>query len=93
MNDLENATTLKALRELEEVKKERDELIHTLIYISAAANINQNIVEGNIADSKLAELAKTQKNAADYIEKVTGRNIEDVLAENEALAAIEEGKK
>ncbi|AYG01970.1 hypothetical protein D7I46_09615 [Lactococcus allomyrinae] len=67
--------------------------MHTLIYISAAANINQNIVEGNIADSKLAELAKTQKNAADYIEKVTGRNIEDVLAENEALAAIEEGKK
>ena len=70
---------------VEKLQEELDSCIHTLIHISAAASIQQNIVEGNFADTKLAKLAKTHKLAADYIEKTTGRKIDDVLAENEAI--------
>ena len=75
---------------VENLKKELDDCIQTLIEASAAANITQDIVVGNLVDRKLADLAKTHKLAVDYIEKVTGKNIDVVLAENAALETEED---
>ena len=69
----------------ETLKKELDDCIQTLIEASAAATLTQDIVVGNLVDRKLADLAKTHKLAVDYIEKVTGKNIDVVLDENAAL--------
>lgn len=77
------------------VKKLQEELescIQTLIEASVTATITQDIVVGNLVDRKLADLAKTHKLAVDYIEKVTGKNIDVVLAENAVLEAEEEEK-
>lgn len=74
------------------VKKLQEELescIQTLIEASVTATITQDIVVGNLVDRKLADLAKTHKLAVDYIEKVTGKNIDVVLAENAVLEAEE----
>lgn len=75
---------------VEKLQKELESCIQTLIEASVAATITQNIVVGNLVDRKLANLAKTHKLAVDYIEKVTGKNIDVVLAENAALEAEEE---
>ena len=75
---------------VEKLQEELENCIQTLIEASAAANITQDIVVGNLVDRKLADLAKTHKLAVDYIEKVTGKNIHVVLAENAALEAEEE---
>ena len=75
---------------VEKLQEELESCIQTLIEASAAANITQDIVVGNLVDRKLADLAKTHKLAVDYIEKVTGKNIHVVLAENAALEAEEE---
>ncbi|MBR8674846.1 hypothetical protein GRR92_10835 [Lactococcus lactis subsp. lactis] len=74
---------------MKNLKKELDNCIQTLIEASVAANITQDIVVGNLVDRKLADLAKTHKLAVDYIEKVTGNNIDVVLAENAALEEAE----
>ncbi|PAK65871.1 hypothetical protein B8W94_13720 [Lactococcus lactis] len=66
--------------------------MQTLIEASVAATITQDIVVGNLVDRKLADLSKTHKLAVDYIEKVTGKNIDVVLAENAALEAEEENE-
>lgn len=75
---------------VEKLQEELESCIQTLIEASVAANITQDIVVGNLVDRKLADLAKTHKLAVDYIEKVTGKNIDVVLAENAALEAEEE---
>ena len=75
----------------EKLQEELESCIQTLIEASAAANITQDIVVGNLVDRKLADLAKTHKLAVDYIEKVTGKKIDVVLAENAALEAEEDG--
>lgn len=75
-----------------ELQEELESCIQTLIEASAAATITQDIVVGNLVDRKLADLAKTHKLAVDYIEKVTGKNIDVVLAENAALEAEEENE-
>ena len=75
---------------VEKLQKELESCIQTLIEASTAANITQDIVVGNLVDRKLADLAKTHKLAVDYIEKVTGKNIDVVLAENAALEAEED---
>jgi len=75
---------------VEKLQEELESCIQTLIEASAAATITQDIVVGNLVDRKLANLAKTHKLAVDYIEKVTGKNIDVVLAENAALEAEEE---
>ena len=75
---------------VEKLQEELESCIQTLIEASAAATIMQDIVVGNLVDRKLADLAKTHKLAVDYIEKVTGKNIDVVLAENAALEAEEE---
>ncbi|MDN5426644.1 MAG: hypothetical protein L0J96_09060 [Lactococcus lactis] len=75
---------------VEKLQKELESCIQTLIEASAAATIMQDIVVGNLVDRKLADLAKTHKLAVDYIEKVTGKNIDVVLAENAALEAEED---
>lgn len=72
---------------VEKLQEELESCIQTLIEASAAATITQDIVVGNLVDRKLADLAKTHKLAVDYIEKVTGKNIDVVLAENAALEA------
>lgn len=77
---------------VEKLQEELENCIQTLIEASAAANITQDIVVGNLVDRKLADLAKTHKLAVDYIEKVTGKNIDVVLAENAALEAEEENE-
>ncbi|WP_394530518.1 hypothetical protein LL045_05170 [Lactococcus lactis subsp. lactis] len=87
INYLENDTDKVSVEKLQE---ELESCIQTLIEASAAANITQDIVVGNLVDRKLADLAKTHKLAVDYIEKVTGKNIHVVLAENAALEAEEE---
>lgn len=73
---------------VEKLKEELERCIQTLITISILANGDENIVIGNFVDSRLSKLAKTHENVTKYIEKVTGKNIDVVLAENEALAAI-----
>ncbi|MDM7537516.1 hypothetical protein QUD55_08525 [Lactococcus lactis] len=75
---------------VEKLQEELESCIQTLIEASAAANITQDIVVGNLVDRKLADLAKTHKLAVDYIEKVTGKNIDVVLAENAALETEED---
>ncbi|WP_249275773.1 hypothetical protein [Lactococcus garvieae] len=87
INYLENDTDKLSVEKLQE---ELESCIQTLIEASVAANITQDIVVGNLVDRKLADLAKTHKLAVDYIEKVTGKNIHVVLAENAALEAEEE---
>ena len=74
----------------EKLQEELESCIQTLIEASVAATITQDIVVGNLVDRKLADLAKTHKLAVDYIEKVTGKNIDVVLAENAALEAEED---
>ena len=77
---------------VEKLQKELESCIQTLIEASAAATIMQDIVVGNLVDRKLADLAKTHKLAVDYIEKVTGKKIDVVLAENAAFEAEEENE-
>lgn len=74
---------------VEKLQEELESCIQTLIEASVAATITQDIVVGNLVDRKLADLAKTHKFAVDYIEKVTGKNIDVVLAENAALEEAE----
>lgn len=80
---------LELMNKVEKNQEELDSCIQTLIEASAAATIMQDIVVGNLVDRKLADLAKTHKLAVDYIEKVTGKNIDVVLAENAALEEAE----
>ncbi len=75
---------------VEKLQEELESCIQTLIEASVAANITQDIVVGNLVDRKLADLAKTHKLAVDYIEKVTGKNIDVVLAENAAFETEED---
>lgn len=75
---------------VEKLQEELESCIQTLIEASVAATITQDIVVGNLVDRKLADLAKTHKLAVDYIEKVTGKKIDVVLAENAALEAEED---
>ena len=74
---------------VEKLQEELESCIQTLIEASVAATITQDIVVGNLVDRKLADLSKTHKLAVDYIEKVTGKNIDVVLAENAALEEAE----
>ena len=85
-----NSKILQAELKNQKLQNELDSCIQTLIEASAAATITQDIVVGNLVDRKLADLAKTHKLAVDYIEKVTGKNIDVVLAENAALEAEED---
>lgn len=75
---------------VEKLQEELDSCIQTLISVSVLANGDENIVIGNFVDSRLSKLAKTHENVTKYIEKVTGKNIDVVLAENAALEAEEE---
>ncbi|WP_342993419.1 hypothetical protein [Lactococcus lactis] len=75
---------------VEKLQEELESCIQTLITISILANGDENIVIGNFVDSRLSKLAKTHENVTKYIEKVTGKNIDVVLAENTALEAEEE---
>lgn len=84
-----NSKILQAELKNQELQKELYSCIQTLIEASAAATITQDIVVGNLVDRKLADLAKTHKIAVDHIEKVTGKSIDVVLAENAALEALE----
>ncbi|MDM7653986.1 hypothetical protein QUD64_07285 [Lactococcus cremoris] len=77
---------------VEKLQEELESCIQTLIEASVAATITQDIVVGNLVDRKLADLSKTHKLAVDYIEKVTRKNIDVVLAENAALEAEEENE-
>ena len=85
----DNSSTTDKLS-VEKLQEELESCIQTLITISILANGDENIVIGNFVDSRLSKLAKTHKLAVDYIEKVTGKNIDVVLAENAALEAEEE---
>ena len=87
INYLENDTDKLSVEKLQE---ELESCIQTLIEASVAATITQDIVVGNLVDRKLADLAKTHKLAVDYIEKVTGKKIDVVLAENAALEVEED---
>lgn len=87
----DNSSTTDKLS-VEKLQEELESCIQTFIEASAAATITQDIVVGNLVDRKLADLAKTHKLAVDYIEKVTGKNIDVVLAENAALEAEEENE-
>lgn len=75
---------------VEKLQEELESCIQTLISVSILANGDENIVIGNFVDSRLSKLAKTHENVTNYIEKVTGKNIDVVLAENAALEAEEE---
>ena len=88
LNEIEQAIDTDKLS-VEKLQEELESCIQTLIEASAAATITQDIVVGNLVDKKLADLAKTHKLAVDYIEKVTGKKIDVVLAENTALEALE----
>ncbi|MDT2880315.1 hypothetical protein [Lactococcus lactis] len=90
MMEIENLPVTTDKLSVEKPQEELESCIQTLIEASVAANITQDIVVGNLVDRKLAGLAKTHKLAVDYIEKVTGKNIDVVLAENAALEAEEE---
>lgn len=89
INYLENDTDKLSV---EKLKEELESCIQTLISVSIIANGDENIVIGNFVDSRLSKLAKTHENVTKYIEKVTGKNIDVVLAENAALEA-EEGNE
>ncbi len=93
--DLKNEIEARELFDLQaekikNLKKELDDCIQTLISVSILANGDENIVIGNFVDSRLSKFAKTHENVTKYIEKVTGKNIDIVLAENAALEAEEE---
>ena len=90
MMEIENLPVTTDKLSVEKLQEELEGCIQTLIEASVAANITQDIVVGNLVERKLADLAKTHKLAVDYIEKVTGKNIVVVLAENAALEAEEE---
>lgn len=75
---------------VEKLQEELESCIQTLITISILANGDENIVIGNFVDSRLSKLAKNHENVTKYIEKVTGKNIDVVLAENAELEAEEE---
>ncbi|WP_270219937.1 hypothetical protein [Lactococcus lactis] len=75
---------------VEKLQEELESCIQTLITISILANGDENIVIGNFVDSRLSKLAKTHENVTKYIEKVTGKNIDVVLAENAELETEEE---
>lgn len=75
---------------IEKMQEELESCIQTLISVSILANGDENIVIGNFVDSRLSKLAKTHQNVTDYIERVTGKSIDVVLAENAALEAEEE---
>lgn len=75
---------------VEKLQEELESCIQTLITISILANGDENIVIGNFVDSRLSKLAKTHENVTKYIEKVTGKNIDVVLAENASLEAEEQ---
>ncbi|MGF7485839.1 hypothetical protein [Lactococcus lactis] len=75
---------------VEKLQEELESCIQTLISVSVLANGDENIVIGNFVDSRLSKLAKTHENVTKYIEKVTGKNIDVVLAENAGLEAEEE---
>lgn len=75
---------------VEKLQEELESCIQTLITISILANGDENIVIGNFVDSRLSKLAKNHENVTKYIEKVTGKKIDIVLAENAALEAEEE---
>ncbi len=77
---------------VEKLQEELESCIQTLITISILANGDENIVIGNFVDSRLSKLAKTHENVTKYIEKVTGKNIDVVLAENAALEAEEDNE-
>lgn len=92
--DLKNEIEARELFDLQaekikNLKKELDDCIQTLISVSIIANGDENIVIGNFVDSRLSKLAKTHENVTKYIEKVTGKNIDVVLAENAALEEAE----
>lgn len=87
----DNSSTTDKLS-VEKLKEELESCIQTLISVSIIANGDENIVIGNFVDSRLSKLAKTHENVTKYIEKVTGKNIDVVLAENAALEA-EEGNE
>ena len=89
LDDIERSVSTDKLS-VEKLQEELESCIQTLIEVSVAATIVQDIVVGNLVDRKLADLAKTHKLAVDYIEKVTGKNIDVVLAENAALEAEED---
>ncbi|WP_372757739.1 hypothetical protein [Lactococcus lactis] len=74
---------------IEKLQEELESCIQTLISVSILANGDENIVIGNFVDSRLSKLAKTHENVTKYIEKVTGKNIDIVLAENAALEEAE----
>ena len=92
--DLKNEIEARELFDLQaekikNLKKELDDCIQTLISVSILANGDENIVIGNFVDSKLSKFDKTHENVTKYIEKVTGKNIDVVLAENAALEEAE----
>ena len=87
----DNSSTTDKLS-IEKLQEELESCIQTLITISILANGDENIVIGNFVDSRLSKLAKTHENVTKYIEKVTGKNIDVVLAENAALEAEEENE-
>ncbi|MGF2048154.1 hypothetical protein ACQUET_05365 [Lactococcus lactis] len=92
--DLKNEIEARELFDLQaekikNLKKELDDCIQTLISVSILANGDENIVIGNFVDSRLSKFAKTHENVTKYIEKVTGKNIDVVLAENAALEEAE----
>ena len=92
--DLKNEIEARELFDLQaekikNLKKELDDCIQTLISVSILANGDENIVIGNFVDSRLSKFAKTHENVTKYIEKVTGKNIDVVLAENAALEEVE----
>lgn len=92
LEDAENLPDDTDKLSVEKLQEELESCIQTLIEASVAATITQDIVVGNLVDRKLADLAKTHKLAVDYIEKVTGKNIDVVLAENAAIEAEEENE-
>ncbi|MGF2203915.1 hypothetical protein [Lactococcus lactis] len=89
LDDIERSITTDKLS-VEKLQEELESCIQTLITISILANGEENIVIGNFVDSRLSKFAKTHENVTKYIEKVTGKNIDVVLAENAALEAEEE---
>lgn len=89
LNEIEQAIDTDKLS-VEKLQVELESCIQTLITISILANGDENIVIGNFVDSRLSKLAKNHENVTKHIEKVTGKNIDVVLAENAALEAEEE---
>lgn len=90
MMEIENLSVTTDKLSVDKLEEELESCIQTLISISILANGDENIVIGNFVDSRLSKLAKTHENVTKYIEKVTGKNIDVVLAENAALEAEEE---